>query len=51
MLLLSLLVLQDAWSYLKMLVFNRLGFPLLFWHSAVQSIDTTRFINTDAYLV
>ena len=27
MLLLSLLLLHDAWSYLKMLVFDRLGFP------------------------
>ena len=51
MLLLSLLMLQDAWSCLKMLVFDRLGFPLLFWHSAVQSTDTTLFIDTDAYVV
>ena len=36
---------------LKMLVFDRLGFPLLFWHYAVQSIDTTHFIDTDAYVV
>src|SRR5215216_6511551 len=36
-------MLQDAWSCLKKLVFDRLGFPLLFWHSAVQSIDTTPF--------
>ena len=33
--LISLLMLQDAWCCLKMLVFDRLGFPLLFWHSAV----------------
>ena len=51
MLLLSLLMLQDAWCCLKMLVFDRLGFPLLFWHSAVQSIDTAQFIDTDAYVV
>ena len=51
MLLLSLLVLQDAWSSLKMLFFDWLGFPLLFWHSAVQSTDTTHFIDIDAYVV
>ena len=34
-----------------MLVFDRLGFPLLLWHSAVQSTDTTQFIDTDAYVV
>ena len=51
MLLLSLLMLQDAWSCLKMLVFDRLGFPLLFWLSVVQSTDTTQFIDTDAYVV
>ena len=44
-------MLQDAWSYLKMLVFDRLGFPLLFWNSAVQSTYTTLFIDTDAYVV
>ena len=48
LLLLALLLLQDAWCCLKMLVFDRLGFPLLFWHSAVQSIDTTHFFDTDA---
>ena len=36
---------------LKMLVFDRLGFPLLFWYSAVQSTYTAHFIDTDAYLV
>ena len=51
MLLLPLLMLEDAWSWLKMLVFDRLGFPLLFWHSAVQSIDTSHFIDADAYVV
>ena len=51
MLLLSLMMLQDAWSCLKMLVFDRLGFPLLFWHSVVQSTDTTLFIDADAYVV
>ena len=51
MLLLSLLMLQDAWSCLKMPVFDRLGFALLFWHYAVQSTDTTHFIDTDAYVV
>ena len=34
MLLYSLLLLQDG-SFQKMLVFDRLGFPLPFWHSAV----------------
>ena len=54
MLLLSLLMLQDAWSCLKMLKmlgFDRLGFHLLFWHSAVQSTYTTHFFDTDAYVV
>ena len=51
MLLLSLLMLQDAWSCLKMLVFDMLGFLLLLWHSAVQSTDTSHFIDTDAYVV
>ena len=37
--------------WLKMLVFDRLGFPLLFWHSAVQSTDIAHFIDTDAYVV
>ena len=50
MLLYSLLLLQDG-GFQKMLVFDRLGFPLLFWHSAVQSIDTTLFIDTDANVV
>ena len=50
MLLYSLLLLQDG-GFQKMLVFDRLGFPLLFWHSAVQSTDTTHFIDTDAYVV
>ena len=44
-------MLQDARSYVKMLVFDRLGFPPLFWHSAVQSIDTTLPFDTNAYLV
>ena len=49
----SLLIymLQDAWSCLKMLVFDRLGLPPLFWHSAVQSTDTTLPFDTNAYLV
>ena len=50
MLLYSLLLLQDG-GFQKMLVFDRLGFPLLFWHSAVQSTNTTLFIDTDAYVV
>ena len=50
MLLYSLLLLQDG-GFQKMLVFDRLGFPLLFWHSAVESIDTTHSFDTDAYLV
>ena len=33
-------MLQDAWSCLKMLVFDRLGLSPLLWHSAVQSTDT-----------
>ena len=49
--LISLLMLQDACYCLKMLVFDMLGFPLLFWHSAVQSTYTTLFIDTDAYVV
>ena len=44
-------MLQDARSCVKMLVFDRLGFPLLFWHSAVQSTYTTLFVDTDAYVV
>ena len=44
-------MLQDAWSCLKMLVFDRLGLPPLFWHSAVQSTDTTLPFDTNAYLV
>ena len=50
MLLYSLLLLQDG-GFQKMLVFDRLGFPLLFWHSAVQSIYTNLFIDADAYVV
>ena len=50
MLLYSLLLLQDG-GFQKMLVFDRLGFPLLFWHFAVQSTYTTLFIDTDAYVV
>ena len=50
MLLYFLLLLQDG-GFQKMLVFDRLGFPLLFWHSAVQSTDTTLFIDTGAYVV
>ena len=49
-LLYSLMLLQDG-GFQKMLVFDRLGFPLLFWHSAVSSIDTAHFFDTDAYLV
>ena len=41
MLLLSLLMLQDAWSWLKMLVFDRLGSPLYSGISAAQSTYTT----------
>ena len=44
-------MLQDARSCLKMLVFVRLGLPPLFWHSAVQSTDTTLPFDTNAYLV
>ena len=44
-------MLQDARSCVKMLVFDRLGFPPLFWHSAVQPIDTTLPFDTNAYLV
>ena len=43
--------LLNAARCLKMLVFNRLGFPLFFWHSAVYSIDTTHSLDIDAYLV
>ena len=50
-LLYATLISSDAARRLKMLVFDRLGFPLLFWHSAVQSTDTTLFIDTDAYVV
>ena len=50
MLLYSLMLLQDG-GFQKMLVFDRLGLSLLFWHSAVQSTDTTLFIDTDAYVV
>ena len=50
MLLYSLLLLQDG-GFQKMLVFDRLGFPLLFWHSAVQSTDTTLFVDNVAYVV
>ena len=44
-------MLQDARSCLKMLVFDRLGLPPLFWHSAVQSTDTTFPFDTNGYLV
>ena len=44
-------MLQDAWSCVKMLVFDTLGFPPLFWHSAVQSTDTNLSFDTNAYLV
>ena len=44
-------MLQDARSCVKMLVFDRLGFPPLFWHSTVQSTDTTLPFDTNAYLV
>ena len=44
-------VLQDARSCVKMLVFDRLGLPPLFWHSAVQSTDTTLPFDTNAYLL
>ena len=47
----STLISSDATRRLKMLVFDRLGFPLLFWHSAVQSTDTAHFIDTNAYVV
>ena len=49
-LLYSLMLLQDG-GFQKMLVFDRLDFPLLFWHSAVQSTYTTHFIDIDAYVV
>ena len=44
-------MLQDARSCVKMLVFDRLGLPPLFWHSAVQSTDTNLPFDTNAYLV
>ena len=44
-------MLQDAWSCLKMLVFDRLGLPPLFWHSAVRSTYTNLPFDTSAYLV
>jgi len=44
-------MLQDAWSCLKMLVFDRLGLPPLFWHSAVQSTDMPLYTYTHAYVV
>ena len=44
-------MLQDTLSCLKMLVFDRLGLPPLFWHSAVQSTDTTLPFDTNAYIV
>ena len=44
-------LLQDARSCLKMLVFDRLGLPPLFWHSAVQSTDSNLSFATNAYLV
>ena len=44
-------MLQDAQSCAKMLVFDRLGLTPLFWHSAVQSTDTTLPFDTNAYLV
>ena len=47
---LPLLLLQDG-GFQKMLVFDRLGFPLPFWHSALQSTDTTHSFDADAYLV
>ena len=50
MLLYSLLLLQDG-GFQKMLVFDRLGFPLLSCHSAVQSTDTTLSFDTNACLV
>ena len=50
MLFYSLLLLQDG-GFQKMLVYDRLGFPLLFWHSAVQSTDIAHFIDADAYVV
>ena len=50
MLLYSLMLLQDG-GFQKMQVFDRPGFPLLFWHSAVQSTDIAHFIETDAYVV
>ena len=50
MLLYSLLLLQDG-GFQKMLVFDRLGFPLPFWHPVVYSTDTTNPFDTDANLV
>ena len=47
----TLLHAADARSCLKMLVFDRLGLPPLFWHSAVQSTDTTLPFDTNAWLV
>ena len=44
-------MLQDARSCVKMPVFDRLGFPPLLWHSAVQNTDTTLPFDTNAYLV
>ena len=44
-------MLQDARSCVKMLVFDRLGLPPLFWHSAVQSTDSNLSFGTNAYLV
>ena len=44
-------MLQDAQSCVKMLVFDRLGLPPLFWHSVVQSTDTNLPFDTSAYLV
>ena len=44
-------MLQDARSCVKMLVFDRLGLPPLFWHSEVQSIDSNLSFDTSAYLV
>ena len=44
-------MLQDARSCVKMLVFDRLGLPPVFSHSAVQSTDTNLPFDTSAYLV
>ena len=44
-------MLQDAWSCLKMLVFDRLGLTPRFWHSTVQSIDSNLSFDNNAYLV